>query len=206
MHEAVWTREEATAVLDDPDRYSSEDPTELWSRAGLAPGMRVVEVGSGTGFYAFPASERVGPAGRVYAVDVSPGLVDLIRERARRRRRSNLEAVVSRPQRIPLPNDLADRVLLANVLHGIPPETVREAVRVLRPGGRLVDVDWKKEPTPRGPPVPHRLSAAAARRALERYGLRTVDEWEHGPYHYAVMLEKDGTGPRPRTPRRASPR
>ncbi len=68
---------------------------------------------------------------------------------------------------------------------------------MLRPGGRLVDLDWKKESTPRGPPVARRLSASAARRTLQQYGLRAVDEWEQGPYHYVVMLEKNpAAGPR----------
>ena len=202
MHEAVWTRAQARAMLDDPVRFESEDPRKLWRRAGLVAGMRVAEVGAGSGFYAFPASDLVGPSGRVYAVDVSPELVAMIRERARVEHRGNLEVTLSQPERIPLPDALADRVLLANVLHGIPPGTVSEAVRLLRAGGRLVDLDWKKEPSARGPPVAHRLAAAAARRTLEGYGLRTVEEWEPGPYHYAVMLEK----PPARGVRKAPPR
>ncbi len=190
MHEEVWTRERASAVLESPDRHRSEDARNLWSRVGLQPGMTVVDVGAGSGFYTFPASERVGPTGRVYAVDVSQELIDLIRERAAERHRSNIEALVSRPDHVPLPGELADRVLLANVLHGVPPATVAEAVRILRPGGRLVDVDWKKESTPGGPPVEHRLAATEARRTLEGYGLETNAEWDLGPYHYALMLEK----------------
>ncbi len=190
MHEEVWTRERASAVLEKSDRLQSEDARELWNRVGLRPGMTVVDVGAGSGFYTFPASERVGPTGRVFAVDVSHELIDLIRERSAERHRSNIEALVSRPDQVPLPSNLADRVLLANVLHGVPPATVAEAVRILRPGGRLVDVDWKKEATPGGPPVEHRLAAAEARRTLEGYGLETGAEWDLGPYHYALMLEK----------------
>jgi ubiquinone/menaquinone biosynthesis C-methylase UbiE len=203
MHEAVWTRERAQSVLESPDRLRSEDARKLWSRVGLVPGMTVVDLGAGSGFYTFPASARVGPIGRVYAVDVSSELVDLIRERALERHRSNIQPIVSRPGRVPLPEGIADRVLLANVLHGVPPATVAEAVRILRPGGRLVDVDWKKEPTPGGPPVEHRLAATEARQVLERYGLRTVAEWELGPYHYVLVLEKE-RGEKARGPR--SPR
>jgi ubiquinone/menaquinone biosynthesis C-methylase UbiE len=189
MHEAVWTREQAVALLDDPSRREREDPRKLWRRAGLRAGMCVVDVGAGSGYYTFPAGAIVGPRGRVHAVDVSPELVQLLEERARKRRRTNVEPVLSRPHRIPLPDAIADRVLLANVLHGIPPSTVKEAVRLLRPGGRLLDLDWKKD-AKRGPPVARRLSATAARRTLERYGLRMVREWKFGPNHYVVMLEK----------------
>lgn len=190
MHEATWSRADAIALLDDPTRAGREDPWALWERAVLAPGMTVVDVGAGTGFYTFPASELVGPGGRVYAVDLSGDLVSLVRQRARARACRNVLAVRSRPTRVPLPDAIADRVLLANVLHGIPPSTVREAVRLLRPGGRLIDVDWAKQATPDGPPVEHRLAPAEARQALESYGLRAVATAVHGPSHYVVILQK----------------
>ena len=206
MHEAVWTREQALAVLEGPGRPASENPKALWRRVGLRPGMTLVDVGAGTGYYSLPASERVGPSGRVYAVDVSGPLVRLLRERAVGR--PNLTVVRSRPSRIPLPNGIADRVLLANLLHGVPPTTVAEAVRLLRPGGRLVDVDWRKQPTPRGPPVEHRLSTAEAGGVLQRYGLTVVHTSPFGASHYIVVGEKGPTaspgGPRTRTARRGS--
>lgn len=190
-HEGGWTKEQAKAVLDDPARYSTENPRKLWKRAGLVRGMCVVDVGAGSGFFTFPASDLVGDSGRVYAVDISRELVEMIRERAAVERRGNIEAALSEPKRVPLPDSIADRVLFANVLHHVPPATVREAVRVLRPGGCLVDLDFRKESTPYGPPLAMRLSATAARRMLERAGLRTVAEWRPGPSHYVLMLRKD---------------
>lgn len=190
-HEVIWSRAAAIATLDDPARRASEDPEALWDLAELAPGMTVVEVGAGTGFYAFPAGPRVGASGRVYAVDRSPELVALLSERAATRRPANVRALRSSVARIPLRSGVADRVLLANVLHGFPPGTVREAVRLLRPGARLLDVDWVKRSTAGGgPPVRHRLSPAAARRALEAYGLRLLSHRPFGPFHYALVFEK----------------
>lgn len=206
MHEAVWTREQALAVLEGPERRGSENPRTLWTRVGLRAGMTLVDVGAGTGYYSLPACERVGPTGRVYAVDVSGPLVQLLRERAVGR--PNLTVVRSRPSRIPLANGIADRVLLANLLHGVPPQTVAEAVRITRPGGRLVDVDWRKEPTEWGPPVAHRLSAAEAGGVLEGYGLTVVHASPFGPAHYVVVGEKRSPSPsaglRERTRRRTS--
>ncbi|MCI4336597.1 MAG: class I SAM-dependent methyltransferase [Thermoplasmata archaeon] len=190
MHEAVWTREQALAVLEDPSRLASEDPRALWKRCGLRRGMKVVDVGAGSGYYALPASDLVGPKGRVYAVDRSVELVDLIRERAQQQHRTNLEVVLSRAERIPLADSIADRVLLANVLHGISASTVAEAVRLVAPRGQLINVDWKRASTAGGPPIEHRLSAATARDLLERYGLRGRSVSEFGPSHYAVILEK----------------
>jgi ubiquinone/menaquinone biosynthesis C-methylase UbiE len=190
MHELVWTREQAEAMLDDPARQRLESPRELWARAGLRKGMTVVDVGAGSGHFTFPASEIVGETGRVYAVDVSRELVGLLKERVRTRRRPNVVPVLSRPGRIPLADEVADRVLLANVVHGIPPATLEEAVRVLRPGGRLLDLDWKKKATVGGPPVDHRLSVAEARAAFEARDLRTLGHWNLGPAHYLLVLRK----------------
>jgi len=192
MHEAGWTREQAVAVLDDPERVRTQDPRSLWRRLRLAAGTTVADIGAGTGYFAFPASEIVGPSGRVYAVDVSRELVELLRERAAERHRANVVVVRSTPRRVPLPDAAADLVLLANVLHGIPASTVTEAVRILRPGGRLVDVDWKKIGTPWGPPKAHRLSPTEAALVLREHGLRPTPSWEFGPYHYVVTGTKPG--------------
>jgi ubiquinone/menaquinone biosynthesis C-methylase UbiE len=193
MHEATWSREDAVAVLESPERKRTQDPGKLWNRVGLRPGDVIVDVGAGSGFYSFPAADRVGKDGHVFAVDVSEELVELIRERAEAMHVGNVEPLLSGPAHIPLDDAVADVALLANVLHGIPPGTVEETIRVLRPGGRLVDVDWKKEATPEGPPVPHRLSAAEATRVLSDHGLTPVRSFELGPYHYVLILER----PRP---------
>lgn len=190
MHEATWSRDEAIALLDAPQRQRSENPATLWRRVGLRAGMTVVDIGAGTGHFALPAASIVGPRGRVFAVDLSQDLVELLRERVTERGLANVRILRSRPVRIPVPTGVADRVLLANLVHGVPPATLAEAVRLLRPGGRLVDVDWKKQPTEGGPPVAHRLSAEEARAALEPYGVRWVATSALGPAHYVVVLEK----------------
>lgn len=159
MEEAAWSRADAMAVLDSPERRASQDPDQLWRRLGLKPGETVVDVGAGSGFYAFPAAAVVGPSGRVYAVDVSPELVELVRERAANRKVRNVESVLSTPKRIPIEDAVADVAILANVLHGIPPKTVDETIRLLRarraPRGRRLEEGAHPGRTRRAP-SPHR--------------------------------------------------
>jgi len=190
MHEAKWTRADAVAVLDTPERRANQDPAELWRRVRLREGEVVVDIGAGSGFFALPVATVVGPQGRVYAVDVSEELVELVREKAEAGKIHNVEPVLSTPRHIPIEDALADVVLLANVFHGIPPESVQEAVRLLRPGGRLIDVDWKKEETPDGPPIEHRLAIPEATAALRTHGLVRVDSFELGPSHYVLVFER----------------
>lgn len=193
MHGRAWGREEAIAALESPTRRESQDPEALWDHLHLAPGSTVADVGAGTGFFALPAARRVGAEGKVYAIDLSTELVGLIGERARAQDLPQLVEVQSTLERIPLPSAIADVVLLANVLHDIPNSTLAEAVRLLKPEGRFVNLDWKKEETPGGPPVGVRLSPEDASERLADAGLEVVESWEFGPFHYALLLRRRST-------------
>lgn len=186
----AWTRKEALRALEAPERRKSQDPEFLWTRIGLAPGAIVADVGAGTGFFAVSAARRVGPGGHVYAVDVSDELVELLRERRDRESLPQLEPIRNTLTSIPLPSSVADVVLLANVLHDIPASTLSEAVRLLKPLGRFINVDWKKEETRGGPPLDIRLTPDEAEQLLERHGLKAVDRWDSGPWHYGLTLRK----------------
>lgn len=188
----AWTREEALRVLEAPDRKETQDPEALWSRVGLRPGETVVDVGAGTGFFSVAAARRVGPDGRVFAVDLSAELVELLRTRRDREALAPLMPVLSDVSAIPLKSSIADIVLLANVLHDFPPSTVSEAVRLLKPDGRLVNIDWKKEETPGGPPYGIRLSPDEAAAVLRTHGLHAVERWPFGPWHYGLVTRRSG--------------
>jgi ubiquinone/menaquinone biosynthesis C-methylase UbiE len=177
-------------VLESPERRRTQDPGALFRRIGLRRGQTLVEVGAGTGYFSVPAARTVGPTGKVYAVDLSEDLVRLLRERRTRERLPQLQPVVSTVTAIPLPSGIADAVLLANVLHDLPAPTVAEAARLLRPRGRFVNVDWRRIRSPGGPPSSVRLAPAKAERVLARYGLRVVDRWRFGPWHYGLTLTR----------------
>jgi ubiquinone/menaquinone biosynthesis C-methylase UbiE len=177
-------------MLESPARRASQDPEEVWKRVGLRPGDVVADVGAGTGFFAFPAAARVGRSGHVYAIDLSSDLVDLLRTRRDEESLPQLHPIRNTVSSIPLPSAVADVVLLANVLHDFPPSTITEAVRLLKPEGRLVNIDWKKQSTPSGPPLSIRLSPDQAAGLLGKRGFQEVDRWEFGPWHYGLILRR----------------
>ena len=185
-----WTREMAVAVLESPERRRSLDPEAVWKEVGLRPGSTVVEIGAGTGYFAIPAARKVGSNGRVYAVDISKDLVGYLKERGAQEHLPQFQAVHSSADRVPLDDGIADFVLLANVLHDVPDETVREALRLLSPTGSLVNLDWKKEETPNGPPLGIRLSPDEAARRLGALGLKVERLWTPGPHHYGMILRR----------------
>lgn len=176
--------------LHDPERRRWQDPEAILDAFGVVAGMALADVGCGTGFFALPAAARVGREGRVYAVDMQEEMLWGLQDRLREAGVRNVLPVLSLEDLIPLPEASVDATLLVNALHELRGDGgLQEVLRILRPGGVLGVVDWKKEAMERGPPLDHRLSLEEALARLEGLGFR-VEVVEVGPYHYGVRAEK----------------
>jgi len=188
--------------LESEERRRRQPPERLLEALGVAEGWRVVDVGCGPGFYTLPAAERVGSTGRVYAVDVEPAMLTRVRERAAAAGFGQIETHLSPDEeRIPLPDGAADAALLANVLHECRQRVafLREVYRVLVPGGRLAVVEWRKEPTPMGPPLEERMSEGEVREALLAAGFDLtgpVGEEATGPTHFGLLARRPASSGR----------
>ena len=175
------------AHLDSAERRSYLDPARILAAFNVRSGMRLADIGSGTGFFAIPAAALVGPQGRVFAVDLSAEMLEDLQAKLARSPAGNLESVRSTEDRIPLPDRSVDFVFLACVLHELDgPGTLLEARRILRPDGRLGVVDWKKEEMEFGPPKAHRLDEDEARAVLSDAGFIPSPAFEAGAYHYGI--------------------
>lgn len=175
------------AYLDSDERRSYLDPVRVLTSFGLGKGMRVADVGTGTGFFAVPAAHIVGPSGKVYAIDLAPGMLEGLQAKLSREPVPNLEPVRSTEDRIPLGDGSVDLAFLACVLHELDgPGTLRECRRILTRDGRLGVLDWKKEDMEFGPPKAHRLDEDEARSILRDAGFHPIKTFEGGRYHYAI--------------------
>lgn len=148
--------------LESDERRALLPPEQILSEIGLETGHTIVDVGAGTGYFAIPAADRVGPHGIVYAVDVAAPMLDLITRRIAGKELP-IELVHSQETDIPLPEGIADHVFTSTVLHEVDPKRriafVQELVRLLKPGGRLSILDWAPvEERTMGPPSHIRLS------------------------------------------------
>jgi len=128
-----------TQLIDNPlRRRFIQPPAEFAERLGLEPGMSVLEIGPGKGSYTFEVARRVAP-GTVYGCDISPYVVERLRERADREGLTNVDARVEDVFRLSFPDSSIDRVYMIATLPEIPSPVgaLRECRRVLKPGGLL---------------------------------------------------------------------
>lgn len=136
------------------ERFEGESRAVFAERAaivgalGLAPGDRIADVGAGTGFFTALFDEAVGPSGRVFAVEISPGFLVHLRERAAREELASVRVVASSDRSVGLPKDSIDVAFLCDVYHHFefPEETLASIRRALRPGGTLVLIDFERIP------------------------------------------------------------
>lgn len=177
--------------LDRDEREEEERPDEVIANLDLAPTHVVADVGAGTGYFAFRIARRV-PAGRVYAVDVQPEMVEILRERIEERKLPNVEAVLGTETDPKLPEASVDVALMVDVYHELShPKEVLEALhRALRPGARLVLIEYRGE----DPDVPmkplHKMTEAQVRRELEGVGYRWVETRGFLPRQHFLVFER----------------
>jgi ubiquinone/menaquinone biosynthesis C-methylase UbiE len=159
----------------------------------LEPDSCLVDVGSGPGFVSLLAAERVGPPGRVYAVDRAPAALDFLRERMAEAGVRGVEPLLGDGDAIPLPDGSATRALVANMLHhnDDPAAILREVCRVLAPGGQALIVEYDpagSEAT--GPPAIERLPAAQVQEWVLAAGYARWEPRAVGEAHYGVLACK----------------
>ena len=175
--------------INDPERRKWQDPEKILTDIGLEPDMTFVDVGCGDGYFAIPASRIVGQEGKVIAVDLDEGSIMRLRQKAEEERLSHLSAEVRAAEETVACEGCADFVFFGIDLHDFadPAQVIRNARRMLRPSGLLVDLDWKPEPMSFGPPLEKRFSIGKAQQLIESAGFHVMSVTEAGPYHYIII-------------------
>jgi predicted methyltransferase len=173
-------------------REQEEAPEQALQLIGIRPGMVVADVGAGSGYMTTRIARLVGPTGKVYANDLQPAMLQIIRSKAESEHLANVEVVQGTETDARLPDDTLDLALLVDVYHEFwhPQEMLRSIRRSLKAGGRLILVEYRKE----DPSIPiadtHRMSVAEARTEVEAEGF-TFDRLVPGlPRQHIIIFRK----------------
>ena len=131
--------------LERPERKEEERPDLVLAALDLKPGMKVADIGAGSGYYSSRMAELVGKSGTVYAVDVQPEMVDILRLQMKQKRVTNVEAIVGTETDPKLPAGALDLAIMVDVYHELeyPYEMLAAIVKALKPGGRIVFVEFR---------------------------------------------------------------
>jgi SAM-dependent methyltransferase len=180
-----WAR-----VFDDPARDAWQKPEQVIDLLALFRTDRVVDLGAATGYFATRVARRL-PEGVVYAADVEPDMVRYLRERAARERLPNVRPVLATPDDVPLERPV-DVALVVDTYHHLSDRVgyFRRFAARLRPGGRVVVIDFTKD-APEGPPPEQRLAPAQVEAEMRDAGYVLDVRHDVLPRQYFLVFRRN---------------
>jgi ubiquinone/menaquinone biosynthesis C-methylase UbiE len=189
------TRDIAPATENAPffnraERDAEERPDLLLSALEIRPGSTVADLGSGTGYFTWRLAERVGPTGKVLAVDIQQEMLDRTKAAVAAHLANNVDYVLATPNNPGLPEKALDLVFIAYAYHEFAdPERVMEAVRrSLKPGGRVVVLEYAKESNIAPASPLHKMSFEELRREIEPMGFAIDRLLDFLPVQHGVVF------------------
>ena len=183
---------EGAAWLERDERAVEERPDLLLRALALKPGMTVADIGAGTGYYSWRMAERVGPSGRVLAVDVQPEMLSLLEREMKKHDARNVKGVLGTTTDPRLPAGAVDLVLMVDVYHEFdhPHEMLDAIARSLKPDGRVVFVEYRAEDASVPIKPHHKMSEAQVRKEAAASGLVWKETIATLPWQHIVLFGK----------------
>ncbi len=190
-HHVPRSAEEYIKILENPERDAWQKPHEVVQALALRPGATVADIGAGSGYFALRFAHHVGLQGKVLAVDIDAKLLDHITKRAADMKLANVETILASGNDPHLRAESVDLIFICDVIHHIEqrPQYYQLLARALRPGGRVVIVDFHKKPLPVGPPIEMKISREEMIKELETSGFRLSGEHTFLPHQYFLAFE-----------------
>ena len=178
--------------LERPERAVEEQPGKALDALNLKPGMTIADIGAGTGYMTLRIARRVAPSGRVYGVDIQPEMLRRLEANAARAGLTDIQPVLGDAKNPKLPDNAIDLALMVDVYHELAePQAMLRALRVaLKPEGRLVLLEYRKE----DPTIPirpdHEMTVAEAKLEVEAEGYRLSRVVETLPRQHILIFTK----------------
>ena len=183
---------QAADWLERPERQEEERTDLLLESIPLHPGESAADIGAGTGYMSWRMAKKTGEKGRVYCVEIQQEMLDLLAKKMVEHHTTNFESVLGTVTDTKLPANSVDVVLMVDVYHEFdhPYEMMQSIVRALKPGGRIVWVEYRGE----DPEVPikrlHKMSEAQVRKEAALIPLQFVETIEKLPRQHIFIFTK----------------
>jgi len=184
--------------LERPEREEEEQPTQLLEALKLKPGNVVADIGAGSGYLTWRMARIIGPQGKVYANDIQPEMLAILKTNVLAHGVSNVVAIQGSVTNPNLPTNAVDLAIFVDVYHECdhPYEIIQGVVRSLKPGGRLVFVEYRAE----DPDVPikplHKMLEAQVKKEMTLHPLDWVQTVGGLPRQHVIIFRKRA-GPNP---------
>ena len=178
--------------LEREEREMEENTSLLLKNLSVKPGMVIADIGAGSGYHSALLSKMVG-SGKVFAVDVEPEMIAYLNERIKQEKLSHIVPVLSTEQKLYLPENTIDMMLLVDVYHefSYPYEMALSMLAALKPGGKLVLVEFRSE----DPTVPiktiHKMSEVQAIKEFKAAGFIFDKNIDNLPWQHCMVFTKN---------------
>jgi ubiquinone/menaquinone biosynthesis C-methylase UbiE len=183
---------EGAPWLERRERVDEEDPDRALRLLRVAKGSTVADVGAGSGYFAVRLAKLVGPEGRVYASDIQPGMLELLKANVAKARVANVVPILGALTDPKLPANTMDLVIMVDVYHEFSqPQTMLARIREsLKPGGRLVLLEYRAE-DPDVPIIPsHKMTKAQVKLEVEHEGFTQLRVYDDLPRQHLIVFAK----------------
>jgi len=183
---------QAAGWLERPEREQEERPDLLIPALKLQPGDAIADIGAGTGYYTRRLAKVVEAKGTVYAVEIQQEMLDLLMKKMGELKILNVKPILGTTTDPRLPESSLDLILMVDVYHefDFPYEMAHSMCRALKPGGRLVFVEFRRE----DPKVPiklvHKMTEAQVRKEMSLQPLRWKETIETLPWQHIIIFER----------------
>ncbi|MEO5922893.1 MAG: class I SAM-dependent methyltransferase [Bryobacteraceae bacterium] len=175
-----------------PERVAEENPDGALDAMNIKPGMTIADLGSGVGYMTLRMAKRVGPTGKIYGVDLQPGMLAELQKNAKAAGITNIESVLGEPADPKLPEGQIDMILMVDVYHEVsqPQAMLRKIRQALKADGRLILLEYRAE----DPAIPinpeHKMTVEQVRAEIEPEGFKLQKPIETLPRQHLLILTK----------------
>ena len=185
-HGAQW--------LERPSRLEEEQPYEVLKYMDLKPGMKVADIGCGSGYYARKMGKQVAPDGLVYGVDIQREMIDIMMQLCESEEVTNVKPVLSEEKDPKLPRGEIDWMILADVYHEFqyPEEMLAKMLEALAPGGKVALLEYRAEAFRTASPIKpeHRMTVREVLSEWHTAGFELLDLQEFLPHQHLFIFHK----------------